>query len=78
MAQLVLLGPAREAAGTKNDTVEGETLATVLDAAVERYGDEFQAILASSQVWVNGEPAEVTDRVGANDVITVLPPVSGG
>jgi molybdopterin converting factor small subunit len=54
------------------------TLASVLDAAVERYGDEFKKILASSQVWVNGEPAKVNDSVGANDVVTVLPPVSGG
>jgi sulfur-carrier protein len=78
VARLVLLGPAREAAGTKNDVVEGNSLATVLDAAVERYGDEFKNILASSQVWVNGEPAAVNDPVGANDEITVLPPVSGG
>jgi molybdopterin synthase sulfur carrier subunit len=78
VAQLVLLGPAREAAGTKSDTVEGGTLDIVLEAAVERYGDEFKTILAVSQVWVNGEPAEVNDPVGANDVVTVLPPVSGG
>ncbi len=78
MARLVLLGPAREAAGTKNDTVEGGTLASVLDAASERYGVEFTTILASSQVWVNGEPARVDEPLGATDVVTVLPPVSGG
>lgn len=78
MARLVLLGPAREAAGTKNDTVVGDTLAAVLEAATDRYGVEFATILASSQVWVNGEPATVNDPVGANDVVTVLPPVSGG
>ncbi|MFY9781975.1 MAG: MoaD/ThiS family protein [Acidimicrobiales bacterium] len=78
MARLVLLGPAHDAAGTKNDTIEGDELATILDAAIVRYGDEFKSILASSQVWVNGEPADVNDPVGANDVITVLPPVSGG
>ncbi|MCU1362927.1 MAG: hypothetical protein JWM55_755 [Acidimicrobiaceae bacterium] len=78
MARLTLFGPAREAAGRKNDTLDGATLATVLDAAVLRYGAAFQTILTSSQVWVNGEPADVNDPVGADDEISVLPPVSGG
>jgi molybdopterin converting factor small subunit len=78
MARLILFGPAREAAGRKNDTLDGATLATVLDAAVLCYGAAFQTILASSQVWVNGEPADVNDPVGADDEISVLPPVSGG
>ena len=78
VARLVLLGPAHDAAGTRDDTVEGDTLAAVLQAASDRYGVEFTTLLASSQVWVNGEPATVSDPVGENDVVTVLPPVSGG
>jgi molybdopterin converting factor small subunit len=74
----VLLGPAHDAAGTKNDVIDGDSLNTVLDAAIERYGDAFKAVLASSQVWVNGEPTAADTRLDANDVVTILPPVSGG
>ncbi|HEY5438978.1 MAG TPA: MoaD/ThiS family protein [Acidimicrobiales bacterium] len=78
MARLVLLGPAREAAGTGHDIVEGDSLDVVLEEAVRRYGPEFRAVLAVSRVWVNGEPAEAGDVIGHDDEIAVLPPVSGG
>lgn len=78
MARLVLLGPARDAAGTRVDVVDGDSLEAVLDEAVRRYGPEFQAVLEVSRVWVNGEPAEARAPVGHDDEIAVLPPVSGG
>jgi molybdopterin converting factor small subunit len=78
VARLVLLGPAHDAAGTKIDVIDGDALADVLDTAVERYGEAFKAILASSQVWVNGEPSAADTRLDADDVVTILPPVSGG
>lgn len=78
MARLVLLGPAREAAGTREDIVEGDSLDMVLDEAVRRYGPVFRAVLEVSRVWVNGEPAEANAFVGHDDEIAVLPPVSGG
>jgi molybdopterin synthase sulfur carrier subunit len=78
MARLVLLGPAREAAGTRVDIVEGASLDVVLDEAVRRYGPGFRAVLDVSQVWVNGEPAEAGALIGHDDEIAVLPPVSGG
>jgi molybdopterin converting factor small subunit len=74
----VLLGPAHDAAGTKNDVIDGDSLDSVLNAAIERYGDAFKGVLASSQVWVNGEPTAADARLVANDVVTILPPVSGG
>lgn len=78
MARLLLLGPAREAAGTRYDEVDADTLGAALDAAVARYGTAFQAVLEASQVWLNGAPGQRGDAVGRYDEIAVLPPVSGG
>lgn len=47
-------------------------------AARARYGDRFEAVLAGSRVWLNGEPASDADAVGDADEVAVLPPVSGG
>lgn len=78
MAQLRFFGPAREAAGRANDTIDGATVAAVLEAAVIRYGDHFATVVAISSVWLNGEVAERSSPVGSQDEVSVLPPVSGG
>jgi len=78
MARLVLMGPAREAAGTRDDIVEGDSLDIVLAEAVRRYGPAFQAVLEVSRVWVNGEPADAGTVIDHDDEVAVLPPVSGG
>jgi molybdopterin synthase sulfur carrier subunit len=78
MARLLLLGPAREIAGVRNDVVEGSTLDAVLSEAVIRYGTKFQEILDVSQVWLNGEPANRDALVASYDEVAVLPPISGG
>lgn len=78
MARLLLLGPAREAAGVRHDEIEGDTLAAVLEAARLRYGEPFATVLSTSQVWVNGAPAEPDAPVAPHDEVAVLPPVSGG
>lgn len=78
MAVLRLFAGAREAAGLTTDQVEAATVAEVLEEARRRYGDRFSAVLATSKVWVNGEPAGPGTVVGATDVVAVLPPVSGG
>jgi molybdopterin synthase sulfur carrier subunit len=75
---LRLFAGAREAAGTGRDTVSGATVGEVLAAARRRYGGSFEAVLAPSRVWVNGEPAAADDPVGEADEVAVLPPVSGG
>lgn len=54
------------------------TVDSILRAAEESYGAQFAAVVAASQVWVNGNPAEGSTPVGANDEVAVLPPVSGG
>lgn len=78
MAKLTLLGPAHDVAGRREDNIDASTVNEVLAEAVLRYGTDFEKLLATSQVWLNGEPASPTARVGSHDEIMVLPPVSGG
>jgi MoaD family protein len=73
-----LFAQAREAAGIGADELPGGTVGDVLQAARQRYGATFTAVLEQSKVWVNGEPAEPTQAVDDSDEVAVLPPVSGG
>jgi molybdopterin converting factor small subunit len=78
VAVLRLFAAAREAAGTGRDSIDGTTVAEVLDGAVARYGPGFAALLPTCQVWRNGDVAAPTDPVTDADEVAVLPPVSGG
>lgn len=78
MSRLLLLGPARDAAGVRHDEVAGDTVGAVIAAAVERYGQAFADVVAVSALWVNGESADPAQPVGPDDEVAVLPPVSGG
>lgn len=78
MPKVRLFAQAREVAGTGHDDLSGATVADVLQAARARYGADFAAVLEQSKVWVNGEPAELTQAVADDDEVAVLPPVSGG
>jgi sulfur-carrier protein len=78
MPTIRLFAGAREAAGTDRDRIDGTTVGAVLDAAVQRYGAGFAAVLGTCKVWVNGEPAAADDPVADGDEVAVLPPVSGG
>jgi len=69
---------AREAAGTGAEDVPGATVAEVLGAAVDRHGEELQAVLATAAVWLDGEPCGPDDAVAEGGEVAVLPPVSGG
>lgn len=75
---LRLFAQARTSAGTGHDELPGATVGEVLDAAVDRYGDPFAAVLPVCRVWVNGDEAGRDTVVGAADEVAVLPPVSGG
>lgn len=75
---LLLFAQAREAAGTKNAIVDGDTVGEVLDAAVRRFGGDLERLLPHCRVWLNGEPADRDDKVAPADEVAVLPPVSGG
>ena len=78
MATLRLFASAREAAGVDRVEIEAPTVGTILDAARVRFGEHFAAVLASSRVWLNGEPTGDDVAVTAKDEVAVLPPVSGG
>jgi molybdopterin converting factor small subunit len=78
MAVVRLFAAARDAAGTGRDELPGATVGDVLAAASSRYGSRFTDVLRTCKIWVNGEPADLQDSVGAADELAVLPPVSGG
>lgn len=78
MARIRLFAAARDAAGTGRDELPGDTVGDVLALARERYGARFDTVLATCRIWVNGEPADAQDHIGATDELAVLPPVSGG
>lgn len=78
MATLLLFGPARSAAGQRRVTIDAASLAELCLAACRQFGPEFEAVLHTSAVWLNGEPAVGDPPIGDRDEIAVVPPVSGG
>lgn len=78
MPRVRYFAQAREAAGTGQEVLAGTTVGEVLDAAVLLHGKRLAAVLATSAVWLDGEPAEPGDAVVEGAEVAVLPPVSGG
>lgn len=78
MSRLLLLGPAREAAGLSRVEIDGDTVAEIIASATSRFGPGFADVVAASRLWVNGESATPDQAVGPSDEIAVVPPISGG
>lgn len=78
MVRVRLFASARDAAGTGSDVIDGDTVAEVLRAAEDRYGQRFSDVLTTCRVWVNGNDAAPETALGPDDELAVLPPVSGG
>ena len=78
MARLRLFGPAREAAGTASVTLPGQSVSGIIVAAEERFGERFSLVVATSNIWLNGEPVHPDTAVNDSDEVAVIPPVSGG
>ena len=74
----------RELAGASVVDVEANTVGGVITAMSERYGAEFDRLITSGSVVVNGDriaPGDATASTRAltdDDEIALLPPVSGG
>jgi molybdopterin converting factor small subunit len=58
--------------------VPGNTVSEVISEAVARFGTDFERVLGTCRIWVNGEVAESDSPVNDNDEVAILPPVSGG
>ena len=71
---------ARDAAGTRELTLDAGSLGDLLDDLRSRHGPEFAAVLATARIWVNGEDPADGDHTHlvAGDEVAILPPVSGG
>lgn len=78
MATLLLFGPARSAAGQHRVTIDAASLGELCLAASRQFGPEFEAVLRTSAVWMNGEPVAGDPPLGERDEVAVIPPVSGG
>jgi molybdopterin converting factor small subunit len=78
VAQIRLLGPAREAAGASRVHIDGHNVGEIVTAAMEYFGEPFSSVLRRSRLWVNGEEANLDTPVDCDDEVAVIPPVSGG
>lgn len=78
MAILRLFATIRVAAGVGKDSIPGETVADVVNAASRKYGDDFAALVPICRIWVNGQAANDETPVSNADEVALLPPVSGG
>ncbi len=78
MATLRLFANLRESAGTDSVDIDASTVAELLDAASDRFGDRFSSGLEAAGVWVNGEQADRATEISTSDEIALIPPVSGG
>ncbi len=78
MATLLLFGPARTAAGRRRATIDATSLGELRLVACRQFGAEFEAVLRTSAVWLNGEPASGDAPIGELDEVAIVPPVSGG
>ncbi len=78
MPTLRLFATVRVAAGTGKASIDGNSVAEVLENATDEFGDEFAQLIPICRIWVNGTSADVDTIVGADDEVALLPPVSGG
>jgi molybdopterin converting factor small subunit len=77
VATVLLYAQAREAAGTNRIETVGSTVGEILEALILTH-PAVERVLPHCKIWVNGEPAELTDVVRDADEVALLPPVSGG
>jgi len=78
--EVLLFGPAREAAGSDRVPVrvDGPATAAVVLAALERAHPALASLLPRTRVAVNRRYVDVDSPVAPGDEIAVIPPVGGG
>ncbi|HWC05904.1 MAG TPA: MoaD/ThiS family protein [Gemmatimonadota bacterium] len=78
--QVLLFGPAREAAGSDRAAVEVPVPATAAEvlAALSRAHPGLGDLMPRSRVAVNRRYVDLATRVAPGDEIAVIPPVGGG
>ncbi|CAN5767114.1 molybdopterin converting factor subunit 1 [soil metagenome] len=80
MVEVLLFGAAADRAGARKvqlEIAEATTLAEVWPLLAERH-PELSSMRDTLAFAVNGEYARMDGRVGPDDEVAVLPPVSGG
>ena len=77
---MLFFAGAREATGAPSATFAsaGATLTQLVGALVAKYGPDFERVLGTSAIWVNGAAAAPSYVLREGDEVAVLPPVSGG
>ncbi len=80
MTEVLFFARAREVAGTSRQVFEGETVAEIISAAVDRFGPELAEVCATASFVVDGEMILRSELATAHpgSEMAVLPPVSGG
>ena len=80
MVTLRLFAQLREIAGTGRVEIDAGDLPSVIEAACDRFGAEFGALLERAAIWVDGQPwaAEEGTALRPNSEVALVPPVSGG
>jgi molybdopterin converting factor small subunit len=78
VARVRFFAQARDASGCRETDIDGDTVGSVLESAVLKFGPGLGQVIATSTIWVNGERAERAQGVRPTDELAVLPPVSGG
>jgi diacylglycerol kinase family enzyme/molybdopterin converting factor small subunit len=78
MARVRLFAALRDLAGERELDVAGATPRDIVETLTEKFGERFGAIVAAGSIVVNGERAEIGLPLEDDDVVALLPPVSGG
>lgn len=73
-----LFAVLRDLAGASHVEAEGATVADVVDALSERYGERFERVARAGTVVVGGERAFLSTELTEDQEVALLPPVSGG
>jgi sulfur-carrier protein len=73
-----LFAALRELAGTSELDIDAVDVGDLLDQLSSKFGTEFDRIIASGSVIVDGERSSRDRPLAPTDEVALLPPVSGG